>query len=206
MIMPHVLHIASSSASRKKLLENAKIPFVVIAQDADESQVDTAQELSQVVIQIAVLKMVHVTMPIGKRKGDICFVLTADTLGLTTTGRVLCKPVNRDDAVTMLKDSRLGNRTATGFCLRKFSWENDNWIIVQEIIDSDEAWCVFDVSDEFVDFYLDNVPFLSVSGAISIESIGGQFLKSVDGSYETVIGLPMFKIRQALFDCGFYGI
>ena len=204
MIMPYVLHIASSSASRKKLLENAKIPFVVIEQDADESQVDTAQELSQIVTQIALLKMAHVKMPVGKHEGDICFVLTADTLGLTTTGRVLCKPIDRDDAVTMLKDSRLGNRTVTGFCLRKLSWQNGAWVVIQEIVDCDEAWCVFDVSDEFVYFYLDNVPFLSVSGAISIESIGGQFLKTVDGSYETVIGLPMFKIRQALFDLGFY--
>jgi len=204
MIMPHILHIASSSASRKKLLENSKIPFIVIDQDADESQVSTDQELSQVVMQISQLKMAHVKMSAGKYEGDICFVLTADTLGVTTTGRVLCKPVDRNDAISMLKDSRLGNRTITGFCLCKFVWQNSAWVVVKKIVDFDEAWCVFDVSDEFLYFYLDNIPFLSVSGAISIESTGGQFLKTVNGSYETVIGLPMFKIRQALLEFGFY--
>ncbi len=200
----HVLYIASNSASRKKLLEVAKIPFRVIDQDADESLVSIDQSLSDIVVQIAVLKMKHAQIPAGQIEGEACFVLTADTLGLTTSGRVLCKPVDRDDAVSMLQDSRQGTLTATGFCLRKMQWQGNAWVVVQEVIDFDQANSIFDVSDAFIDFYLDAIPFLSVSGAISIEGFGGQFLRSVDGSYETIIGLPMFKIRQALWNFGFY--
>ena len=204
MIFTHVLYIASNSASRKKLLEQAHIPFQVIDQDADESLISTKQPLHDIVKQIAMLKMQHAQIPAGKHEGDICFVLTADTLGLTTGGRVLCKPIDRNDAISMLQESRQGTLTVTGFCLRKLQWQMNAWIVIQEIIDCDQADSVFDVSDEFMDFYLDTIPFLSVSGAISIESFGGQFLKSVHGSYEAVVGLPMFKIRQALFDIGFY--
>ena len=204
MTFTHVLHIASNSASRKKLLEQAHIPFVVIEQNADEWQIDQSQELSQVVMQIAQLKMVHAKIPVGKNNGDIFFVLTADTLGLTIGGRVLCKPVDRADAISMLQESRQGTRTATGFCLRKLVWQNNDWVVVQEVVDYDDSLSVFDVADEFINFYLDSIPFLSVSGAISIESFGGQFLKFVDGSYESIVGLPMFKIRQALFEFGFY--
>lgn len=204
MKIHHRLYVASGSASRKKLLEQALIPYLVIDQDADESQIATNQKLSHIVMQIAALKMEHAKIPVGKNNGDICFVLTADTLGCTKSGRILCKPVDRNDAISMLYDARQGTLTVTGFCLRKLVWQQNCWVVLQEIIDYDQADSIFDVPDECIDFYLDNIPFLTVSGAISIEGFGGQFLKSVNGSYESVVGLPMFKIRQALFEFGFY--
>lgn len=200
----HTLYIASNSASRKRLLEVAQIPFAVIEQDADETLISTDQPLHDAVMQIATLKMQHAQIPAGTAEGQVCFVLTADTLGLTECGRVLGKPVDRNDAISMLHDSRQGTLTATGFCLRKMQWQNNAWQVILETVDVDQANSVFDVCDDFIDFYLDHIPFLSVSGAISIEGFGGQFLKSVDGSYETIIGLPMFKIRKALHDFGFY--
>ena len=201
---PHVLYIASNSDSRKGLLEQAKIPFKVIKQDADESTVSTDQSLSDVVTEIAVLKMRHAQIPSGGNDGEVCFVLTADTMGLTDKDRILCKPADRSDAVSMLEDCRRGTLTVSAFCLRKMQWKSGSWEVIQEVIDFDQADSVFDVPDEFMDFYLDSIPFLSVSGAVSIEGFGGQFCKSLDGSYESIIGLPMFKIRQALFSLGFY--
>lgn len=200
----HILYIASHSASRKSLLQQAGIPFCVIDQHADETSVSTTQPLQDIVMQIALLKMKHAQIPAGKIEGQICFVLTADTLGLTQAGRVLCKPIDRADAMTMLRDARPGTLTATGFCLRTYIWRQGAWVVMQEILDYDQADSIFDVPDAFVDWYLDSIPFLSVSGAISIEGFGGQFLQSVQGSYETIVGLPMFKLRAALFACGFY--
>jgi septum formation protein len=204
MIMSHVLYIASNSASRKSLLHQAGIPFLVIDQDADERSIVTNQPLCDIVMQIAQLKMEHAQIPAGQQDGDICFVLTADTLGLTNAGRVLCKPVDRTDAISMLQQARPGTLTATGFCLRKMQWQDGAWVVLQQILDVDQAESIFDVPDEFIDAYLDSIPFLTVSGAISIEGVGGQFLQSVHGSYETIVGLPMFKIRAALFEFGFY--
>lgn len=200
----HILYVASSSASRKHLLEQAKISFQVIDQHADESLISTQQPLHDVVMQIAHLKMQHVSIPIGLQ-GDVRFLLTADTLGVTAAGRVLCKPVDRADAVSMLHDARQGVvLTVTGFCVRKIQYIDGSWEVLQEILDYDQASSIFDVPDTWIDFYLDSIPFLSVSGAISIEGVGGQFLKSVDGSYETIVGLPMYKLRKALEHLGFY--
>jgi septum formation protein len=202
--MSHLLYIASNSASRKQLLHDACIPFEVIAQNADESSVSTHQNLTDIVKQIAQLKMQHAQIPSGQNEGQFAFVVTADTLGLTQDGRVLTKPANRDDAVSMIVQARLGCTTATAFCLRKLIWQQEQWVVVQERLEVCSSEYVFDVSEAFVDFYLDAVPFMNVSGAISIEGIGGQFLKGINGSYESVIGLPMFALRQALFDLGFY--
>jgi septum formation protein len=204
MISSHVLYIASNSASRKKLLEQANIPFLVIPQDADEKSILTDQPFSDIVMQIAQLKMQHAQIPAGTHEGAVCFVLTADTLGLSNQGRVLCKPVDRQDAISMLNDARQGTVTATGFCLRKMSWQHGVWVIEKEVVDFDRADSIFDVPDAFLDYYLQSIPYLSVSGAVSIEGVGGQFLKSVHGSYETIVGLPMFKIRHSLYEFGFY--
>jgi septum formation protein len=205
MNTPYILYVASNSASRKRILEQAVIPFQIINQDADESLISTDQSLQDVVTQIAMLKMQHAQIPRGKIDGAICFVVTADTLGQTASGRVLHKPIDRQDAISMLQDVRSGmTLTLTGFCLRKMQWRDGAWIVLREIIDCDQAESLFNVSDEFIDFYLEHVPFLSVNGAISIEGFGGQFLQSVNGSYESVVGLPIFKLRKALFDCGFY--
>ena len=204
MISSHVLYIASNSASRKKLLEQANIPFLVIAQDADEKSIATHQPFSDIVMQIAQLKMQHAQIPAGTHEGAVCFVLTADTLGLSKQGRVLCKPVDRQDAISMLNDARQGTVTATGFCLRKMSWQHGVWLVEKEVVDFDRADSIFDVPDAFLDYYLESIPYLSVSGAVSIEGVGGQFLQSVNGSYETIVGLPMFKIRQSLYEFGFY--
>lgn len=205
MHMPFTLYIASNSASRKILLEQARIPFLVIKQDACESEVSTQDKnLPDIVMQIAQLKMKYAQLPSGVQQGDICFVLTADTLGLTRSGAVLCKPVDRVDAVAMLQAARFGTVTATGFCLHKLQWDQDAWILLQEVIDFDKAESIFSVPDEWVDMYLDAIPFLTVSGAISIEGFGAQFLESVHGSYEAIVGLPIFKVRQALRKLGFY--
>lgn len=201
---PYMLYIASNSASRKALLQVSKIPFEVITQDADESKVNLQQPITDIVMQLAHLKMEHAQIPDGTFHNQIIFVVTADTLGQTYDGIVLAKPVDRAQAVDMLYKARAGTVTTTGFCLRKLQWDGKQWKILEEVLDYDQADIVFFVPDDCIDFYLDEIPYLQVSSAISIEGFGGQFLKSVHGNYETVVGLPLFKLCQNLHKFGFY--
>lgn len=78
--MAHTLLLASSSSSRKKLLDQSLIPFTVISQSADESQCDWMLSLPELVQTIAAYKMEHAILPVGAVEGEYCFVLTADTL------------------------------------------------------------------------------------------------------------------------------
>lgn len=43
---------------------------------------------------------------------------------------------------------------------------------------------------------------LQISGAFSIEGQGGQFVETIDGDYNNVIGLPIFKLKELLKDFG----
>ncbi|MDZ4154758.1 Maf family protein, partial [Methylicorpusculum sp.] len=63
---------------------------------------------------------------------------------------------------------------------------------------------LFVVEDTAIDYYLDNSIGMGTSNAIAIEGFGEQFLKKITGSYSTVIGLPLFEVRQALDELGFF--
>lgn len=201
--MEKTLYLASNSSSRKILLDLANIKFETIPQDADESVIDRNQPIDALVKNIAQFKMEHAQIPAGSKEGQTCFVLTADTMNLTARGNVLGKPKSRKEAIAMLKESREGNITASGFCIRKLVWAEASWNVVDEIIDHGQALCVMDVPDHFIDLYLDTTPYDSLSGAIGVE-LAPQYCKKIEGSYTAIVGLPMYEVREALFKLGFY--
>jgi nucleoside triphosphate pyrophosphatase len=198
------LLLASGSSSRKFLLEQAGIPFEVISQRADESQCDWGLPLQQLVQHLAVYKMDHVIMPKGS-EGEIAFVLTADTLSMDADGVIHGKPINRDDAIKKIKALRKGGTCGTGFCIDKKIFTNGIWKTEKRIIGFAKADHVFDVPDHWIKQYIESGQSDGVSGGIRIEGEGAQFLKSLNGSYSAVVGLPLYEVRQALNELGFFG-
>ncbi len=201
--MKDILYLASKSESRKKLLQAAGIAFEILEQDADEAQCDWNQPLQNVVESIAQFKMDQVILPPGL-EGKTIFVLTADTLSLDTTGAIRGKPKNWDDAVAMLHAARgPNNRCGTALCLDKKIYQNGAWQTQNRIIAYAQATYEFDIPDAWIDQYIKNVGAMKAAGAIKIED-GAQFVKSVNGSYTAIVGLPMFELRKALMEIGFY--
>lgn len=205
--MLYTLYLASDSAARKELLAAAGIPFTLIRHQADETQVDLTLPLEQIVTHLAVLKMEHVLVPSGRVEGQTVFVITADTLttkGLEGQQQILGKPKDRDDARRMIKVSRDGSITGTGFCIQKRQWQNNQWVVVDQRTGYDETWIMIDIPDDFIDYYLDRIPFLTVSGAIRVQGICEQFTKEMRGSLSAIMGLPMYKVREVLCAMNFY--
>ncbi len=200
--MKQTLYLGSKSPSRQMLLKEAGIPFILLDQSADESMCDWTLPLEQVVKAIALYKMEHVLLPVGA-EGDEIVVLTADTLSQDKNGKIEGKPENRDDAVRQLKAARNGSRLCTAFCLDKKRFTKGQWVLVHRIAQVVRAEYEFMVPDEWLDRYLANVAVLNCANAIAIEAYGNQFLKTVQGSYSTIVGLPMFEVREALAELGF---
>lgn len=200
--MKKTLYLASTSASRKMLLTQARIPFTVIQQSADESQCDWNLPLQQVVENIALYKMEHALVPQGQ-ENDICYLLTADTLTLNSQGGIEGKPVDRADAIKKLQSARDGARTGTAFCLDRRLFRNGDWHMQKRVMRFVQADYRFNVPDDQLDFYLDTIGFWG-SCAIAIEDFGAQFLETVNGSYTTIVGLPMYELRQELIALGFF--
>jgi septum formation protein len=147
--------------------------------------------------------MNHAIVPAG-REGDFGFVLTADTLSQDFDGTINGKPHDRADAIAMIKRARAGSRLATAFCLDKKVYRTGAWETDKRIERCITARYVFAIPDHWIEIYLDTTIALSASNAIAIEGYGAQFLKSIDGSYSTIVGLPMFELREALEEVGFF--
>lgn len=201
--MKNVLLLGSKSYSRQMLLREAQIPFVLIDQNVDESLCDWKLPLPQVVKQIARFKMDHLMLPQGIEDQTI-FVLTADTLSQDSDGMIRGKPTDRNDAIAKIKAARDGVQLCTAFCLEKKLWNGDRWQsqgVIEQVVSSS---FVFRISDEWIPIYLEKSLSMASSGAIAVEGYGAQFLCAVQGSYSTIVGLPMFELRQALQASGFF--
>lgn len=200
----NTLLLASQSYSRALLLQKAKIPFTVIGQTADEHQCDWGLPLEELVLSIAQYKMQHARLPVCQ-EGDTVFVLTADTLTQDRAGVVYGKPANYQAAVDTIKALQAGSRVSTAFCLEKKQFMQGVWQVIdlrQEVVSAD---CLFDIPDRWIDTYLQTEPLaLKAAGSMVIEEYGLQFLKTINGSYSTIMGLPLCEVRQALETLGFF--
>jgi len=200
----NILYFGSKSQSRRMLLEESHIPFTVVSQNADESQCDWGLPLPQLVLSIALHKMDHVVLPDGTYDGEICYVLTADTMSHDKSGQIHGKPVDRADAIAKIKASAAGSFLCTAFCVDRRVWQGSTWNVDKRITDIVSAEFIFFVPDNWIDIYLEKTPYLDVSGGMAIEKYGNQFLQTVQGSYSTIIGLPLFEVREALEKLGFF--
>ncbi len=202
--MNHIVYIGSLSRTRHKLLQEAKIPFKVVQQSADESACDLGLPFLQLLRTIAVHKMEHVMLSPGKNN-EIRFVLTADTMGCDVDGQIHGKPCNREDAIQKIKALRNGGNVATAFCLDKKIWKGNRWYVEERILESVNTKYVFNISDSWIERYLEAIPyFLEIGGAITVDGFGAQFLKEIQGSYTTILGLPMFEVLLALERLSFF--
>lgn len=200
----NTLYLASQSASRKALLAKIGIPFVVIGQNADELQCNWGLPLVQLVQEIAISKMQHVQMPVGIF-GQVCFVVSADTLLQDAQGVVHGKPVDRADAIEKIKAFRAGGVGSTAFCLDRKSFDGTQWHIQERIVKTVSSAFVMDIPDAYLDQYFQETPeYIGCAGGLKGEGYSAQFIKTIDGSYSALMGLPLFELREALTALGFY--
>jgi septum formation protein len=197
------LLLASSSATRHKLLKEMDIPFEVIKQAAHEV-VDAHLNLEQATTLITQRKMEHVIMPLHLDNAT-AFVVTADSMCQDARGVIHGKPTDKNDAIAKIKALRGQGLVGTAFCLDKKKYANNRWSTVTRIERYVQASYVFDMPDRWIEQYLAHMPhYLTMSGGVTIEGYGAQFLKSINGSYSTILGLPVFELRESLEEIGFF--
>ena len=131
------------------------------------------------------------------------FLLTADTL-VNSAGHILGKPEDFEDAKRMLKLISKEPILVTTGCVVEKRVFNSKWQIESQtklIVSATVEYCL---EDKEIEPYLNMVPgAMTCCGAATIEGIGENFLKNINGSYSTVIGLPIYEVRNALKVMGF---
>lgn len=178
-----VITLASASPRRSELLDQIAVAHRVIPADVNE-QPDLDETPAVYVERLALAK----ARTVRQVAGDLP-VLGADTT-VTLDGNILGKPRDRADGLAML--AQLSARSHDVYTSVALVGDNEGVITsVSRVrfrsIDADECaayWATGEPADK--------------AGAYAIQGRGAIFVAALEGSYSTVMGLPLFETVQLL--------
>jgi septum formation protein len=189
----HKIILASKSPRRRYLLEQAGLKFAVIPSNFDEDSV-TGSSPAETVRSLA-----------QSKAGDIAdkfpesWVIAADTL-VVVAGQSLGKPRSRAEAHDMLR--RLSGRThqvLTGYCICCRAKGS----LLAETVETDVRFKT--LTEMEIDWYIQTGEPFDKAGAYAIQGIGTFLVKSINGSYTNVVGLPVCEVIEHLIGQGVVG-
>lgn len=180
--------LASASPRRKELLELIKLDFEVQSSNIEEI-LDESLPLEKKIEKLSYQKANDIAL---KNKGNN-LVIGADTV-VVINGEILGKPKDKQDADRMLK--LLSNKehyVITAITLI----DNNN---PDKYISTHEKTKVrfIELNQEKIDKYIESGEPMDKAGAYAIQGLGVKFVKSIDGCYTNVVGLPIPLLTQLL--------
>ena len=197
--------LASGSPRRKELLESAGLDFSILPAQAEEPEPEAGESPREYALRMAQLKAEDV---FGDNSESV--VIAADTV-VTVDGRILGKPDSEEHAVEMLR--MLADRThvvVTACCLlsppppppssRKGKSQQD-----EEEPERLESCFAMETWVRFVDpplktlrAYAATGEPMDKAGAYAIQGVGAFLVRSIEGSYTNVVGLPLAEVVEVL--------
>lgn len=188
------LLLASTSATRRALLESAGLPVETEAPGVDERTIEsvTGGSPENLACRLAAAK----ALAVGRRRpGRV--VVGADQV-LELEGEVLHKPEDREAARRQI--ARLAGRTHS--LHSAFAVAIDGELARQGLDSANLTMRTLD--DDAVARYLDLAGAAAASsvGAYQLESLGIHLFERVDGDHSTILGLPLIPLLAALRGMG----
>jgi septum formation protein len=179
------LILASSSPRRQFLLKEAGFSFTVDSPNIDESFPAT-MDVYAVPVFLAEKKAQELVSKITDQ-----LVIASDTV-VILKGGILNKPADRTDAIKML--SSLSGQThvvVTGVCILDKK---------KKVLFDDRTEVTFkELSKAEIEFYIDTCKPFDKAGAYGAQDwLGMVGVEKINGSYFTVMGLPIHKVYHQL--------
>ncbi len=189
--MPSKIILASKSKVRKKILDKNNIESIVEPSNVDEDIVKASllkEQASPEIISknLAELKANKVSM---KKTDEI--VLGADSV-IDLDGELISKPENREEAIKILR--KLNGRShylISSVCVSK------NGSMIWNYTDK-ATLTMKNFSDDELKDYLSKIPdeTLYAYNVYQIEGEGRKLFASIEGDEDTIMGLPVKKIKE----------
>lgn len=181
--------LASASPRRKSLMDVLGLNFEVKVSDCEE-KIDINANVEDIVMSLSLQK----AQAVAKESDKDSIVIGADTV-VSYQNEILGKPKDKQDAIRML--TLLGGNTHsvyTGFTIINTI---DNTIIT----DYEKTDVTFKplTENEIIDYVNTNDP-MDKAGAYSIQGIASSFVEILDGDYNNVVGLPIYKLSKYLYN------
>lgn len=184
--------LASQSERRSQLLLLAEIPFEVVTQPTDESFPGGFLP-KEIAIHIAVNKANAVKDFINRvrHNGYEHTIIAADTI-VVLGDKIFGKPKDKSDAIATLQ-ALAGNihSVITGVCILHKE---------KKICFADETFVEFnELTRDEIEHYIDMYRPYDKAGAYAIQEwIGAIGIRSINGDYYNVMGLPVQKLVKEL--------
>ena len=193
--MPSNIILASKSKVRKEILDKNNIPNQVEPSNVNEDDVKESllkEKASPTIISksLAELKANKISLKISDQ-----MVLGADSV-IDLEGELISKPQNRDEALNILKKlNGKKHHLVSSVCISKngemiWNYTDKATLKMKNFSDRDLKQYLNKITDEAL--YAYNV--------YQIEGEGRNLFENIDGDEDTIMGLPIKKIKQYL-DC-----
>ena len=184
--------LASSSPRRIEMLRLQGCSFRVVKPYVDESCAIKDPAKNALAVSVRKAKVVALKHP-------NCVVLSADTI-VVLGAKILGKPKDKKDALKMLtKLNAKTHRVITAFTVATYNKEKFKIISSRAVI---SKVTFGDFSKKEYLNYVDTKEPLDKAGAYAIQGLGCKFVKSIQGSYTNIVGLPFFEVTKALAQAG----
>lgn len=183
LIRPLIL--ASGSPRRRELMETLGFPFEVLVSEADESF-----HSDVLLVEVPAILAERKALAVLEQRPD-SIILSADTVVILGNS-ILNKPADRSEAADMLKSlSGKVHSVYTAFCLASKDGLKTY---------TDRADVLFrNLTDKEITYYLDNGKPYDKAGSYGIQEwIGLVAVERIEGSFFTVMGLPVHLVWQKL--------
>lgn len=189
------LILASRSAARRAMLENAGVAFEARAADVDEAAIKAAStDLDPVALAVRLAEAKALAV---SRDDPDAWVLGSDQT-LAFDGGLVSKAASLEAARDRLRAMRGRTHTLhSGAALAtkgQVVWSGADTARMK----------MRDVSDAFLETYLaaEGEALLSCVGAYRLEGMGSQLFEAVEGDFFTVLGLPLWPVLAELRRAG----
>jgi septum formation protein len=179
------LILASGSPRRKELLGWSFFPFEIIVSNIEELSSQLDPEL--IVMDLATQKADAVFKSL---KDKTCLVLGSDTI-VVHDEKVLEKPTDRSHAKAMLQ--KLSGQMHSVYTGVSFKMEDKaHQFFTKTDVHFNE------INDLLLEQYLDTKESMDKAGAYGIQGAALGFIGEIQGSYSSVVGLPINRVIQEL--------
>ena len=175
--------LASQSPRRKELLGLTGLDFVIRVADIDE----TMDPMATPYDEVARLSR-EKAMAVAREADDV--VIAADTI-VVLGNRVLGKPTDKADAITMLQAlSGRDHQVMTGITVLR----DGDAITHTEITDVHFR----PLTEDEILSYVETGEPMDKAGAYGIQGYAAPFVEGIRGDYYNVMGLPVCRLQQML--------
>lgn len=178
------LILASGSPRRKEILAREGYSFDIIKSEK-EDPFDKFCPTEKFSVRCAFSK----AMDVYSRADKTCVVLGADTV-VSIDGVLLGKPKDREEAEKMLRTlSGREHTVTTGYAIFTDRFSETGSVTTKVLFEN--------LSDETINAYLGSGLWQGKAGAYGIQD-GFPLVKSYEGDYDNVVGLPIAEIGRTL--------